>query len=209
MVRSGAVRLLPVHSCRFSRGNYERNQSQRARRIWEGRRVRMLPLEKWRFRESSGESRSGCRLQLPRRRRHTSPARAFCRSGANLTAQSAGGMHPVDREVSIGGSLTALSAGKRNPRCGFVGLVSLCRRFAVPQAGARSPPDTPASSTPADDAPMTGCRNAAAVVVATRCPGCVHPLDSRKSQKTELATRSSVIQQAAASLSLPPPRRSL
>jgi hypothetical protein len=27
---------------------------------------------------------------------------------------------------------------------------------------------------------VTGCRNAAAVVVAIRCPGCVHPLDGRK-----------------------------
>ena len=64
-----------------------------------------------------------------------SPTRAFCRSGANLTAQSAGGMHPVDRDVSIGGGLTALSAGKRTPRCGFGGLVSLCRRFAVRKSG--------------------------------------------------------------------------
>ena len=46
-----------------------------------------------------------------------------------LTAQSAGGTHPVDRGASIGGSLTALSACKRTPRYGFVGLGSLCRCF--------------------------------------------------------------------------------
>ena len=75
----------------------------------------------------------------PRGRRQTSPTRAFCRSGAHLTAQSAGGMHPVDRVASIGGSLTALSAGKRTPPSGFVGLVSLCRRFrgSAERAGGR------------------------------------------------------------------------
>ena len=106
---------------------------------------------------------AGC----PRRRRQVSPTRAFCRSGANLTAQSAGGMHPHDRDVSIGASLTALSAGRRNPRCGFVGLVSLCRRFAVPQYGrAVCAAHFPHHPTACRRCAVTGCRNVAAAVVA-------------------------------------------